>query len=64
MAEAYLRELEDEGIEAKVNAIPPNPDWKPLTEEELLERLETSTAEMKRGEHINLDDLKKESEEW
>ncbi len=47
-----------------MSLIPPPPDLKPLTEEELMERLEKSRGEIERGEYISLEDLKKESEQW
>ena len=64
MAETYMKELEDAALEAEIEAIPPNPDWKPMTEEELMARLEEGSAQIERGEFIALEDLEKEMEQW
>lgn len=64
MTETYLKELEDAELEAKMNSVPLPEGWKPMTEAELLERLEASSAEIARGEYVSLEDLKKESEQW
>ncbi len=64
MAETYIKEQEDAELEAQINAVPPHPDWKPMTEEELLARLQEATAQIERGEYITLEELKKKSEQW
>lgn len=66
MTEAYLEEEEEEDAElaqiiAKHDESGP---WKQMTEEELMEDLKESIAEIRRGEYISLEDLKKEMEEW
>ncbi len=65
LTEAYAAEhLEAEPITNKmVMAIPPSPEWKPLTEEELLARLEKSSAQVERGEYITIKELEKEMKE-
>ncbi|MBK6621989.1 MAG: hypothetical protein IPG32_14370 [Saprospirales bacterium] len=64
MAETWIKEQEDAAVEAEIAAIPPNPDWKPLTEEDLMARLEESSAQFKRGEYVTIDELEKEMKEW
>lgn len=67
MTEAYLEDEEEEDdpelaeIIAKYDHSGP---WKQMTEEELKEDLKESIAEIRRGEYISLEDLKKEMEEW
>lgn len=67
MTEAYLEEEEEEEdaelaqIIAKYDQSGP---WKQMTEEELMADLKESIAEIRRGEYISLEDLKKEMEEW
>ena len=38
--------------------------WKQMTEEELMEDLKESIAEIRRGEYISIEDLEKEMEQW
>jgi hypothetical protein len=38
--------------------------WKQMTEEELMEELKESIAEIRRGEYISIEDLEKEMEAW
>lgn len=65
MTEAYAREyLEEEITDEQIMAIPPSPEWKPLTEEELTARLEASSAQIEKGESITLEELEKEIREW
>jgi len=64
MAEAYMKEIEEAELEKQINSVPPNPNWKPLTEKELVARLEESSAEVDRGEYITIEDLEKEAEQW
>ncbi len=54
MTEAYIRELEEDALDAEIMSIPPSPDWKPLTEEELMARLEASSAQVEKGDYITL----------
>ncbi len=64
MAETYMEEIEDAELEAIVNSIPANSDWKPMTEEQLMERLEESSAQFKQGDYVTIDELEKEMEKW
>jgi flagellar biosynthesis/type III secretory pathway ATPase len=57
---AQKEEITDEMI----MAIPPDPTMKRLTEEELLTRLEASSAQVERGEYVTIEELEKEMEEW
>lgn len=66
MTEAYLEDEEEDDPElaaaiAKHDELGP---WKQMTEEELMEDLKESIAEIRRGEYISIEDLKKEMEEW
>lgn len=45
-------------------AIPPSPDWKRMTETELMTELQESMAQVERGEFVTLEDLEKEMEQW
>lgn len=64
MATAYLKEQEDAALEAEINAIPPNPDWKPMTEEQLMARLAEGSAQIERGEYSTIEEVRKEAELW
>ncbi len=64
MAETYIKEQEDAALEAEIEALPPNPDWKPMTKEELISEIEEANAQIERGEFIDIDDLEKEMEKW
>jgi hypothetical protein len=64
MAETYMKELEDAALEAEIEAVAPNPDWKPMTKEELISEIEEANAQIERGEFIDIDDLEKEMEKW
>lgn len=64
MAETYLKEKEESELEAKIDSIAPAPEWKPMTEEELMARLEEASAQIERGEYLTLDELEKESRKW
>ncbi|HHH49622.1 MAG TPA: hypothetical protein ENK52_01440 [Saprospiraceae bacterium] len=57
MAETYLKEQREAKLEASINSTPPNPEWKPMTEEELLTRLEEASEQIKKGEYLSLDEL-------
>ena len=68
MTEAYLDEEEKEEEDAEFAQIIAKHDqtgpWKQMTEEELMEDLKESIAEIRRGEYISIEDLEKEMEEW
>lgn len=64
MTEAYKQEQEAAALEAEIMSIPPNPDWKPMTQEEMMAHLEESEAQIERGEYVTLEELRKESEQW
>lgn len=66
MTEAYLEEEEEDDPElaAVIAKHAESGPWKQMTEEELMEDLKESIAEIRRGEYISLEDLKKEMEEW
>lgn len=66
MTEAYAAEYleEKEVTDEQIMAIPPSPDWKPMTREELRAELDEANAEFERGEFITLEDLEKEAEQW
>lgn len=64
MAETYVKEQEDAALEAQIAAITPNPEWKPMTEEELMVRLEASSAQFEKGEYLTVEELEKEMEQW
>lgn len=66
MTEAYAAEyLSEEDItDEQIMAIPPSPDWKPMTKEELKAELDEANAEFERGEFMTLEDLEKEAEQW
>jgi hypothetical protein len=40
MLDTYVQELEDQDIDRTIENIPPSPDWKPMTEEAYMARLE------------------------
>lgn len=64
MAETWIKEQEDAALEAEIATIPPNPDWKPMTQAELMARLEESSAQIERGEFYTIDQVRKEAEKW
>jgi hypothetical protein len=64
MAETWIKEQEDAALEADIVAIPPSAEWKPMTEDELMARLERSSAQFKEGEYITIDELEKEIKGW
>jgi len=64
MTETYIKEQEDAEIATQIENVPPDESWQPLTEEELMERLEASTKAYKNGEYTDIEDIEKESEEW
>ena len=64
MAETYLKEKADADLEQQVGNIPPDANWKPLTEAELMERLAASSAEYEKGNYMTFEELEKESEQW
>jgi hypothetical protein len=66
MTEAYASEhLEELQItDEMIMAVPADPSLKQLTEEELLARLEESSAQVKNGDYISIDELEEEVKEW
>ena len=65
VAQAYISPSEEEEItDEQIMAIPPSPDWKPLSQDELLVRLEASSAQFDRGEYLTVEELEKEMEQW
>lgn len=67
MTEAYLEDEEEEDDPELAQIIAKHAEsgpWKQMTEEELMEDLKESIAEIRKGEYISLEDLKKEMEEW
>jgi hypothetical protein len=64
MMEAYIKEQEEAALEEEIMNMPPPPNWKPFTQEELIAEIEEANDEIDRGEYITLEDLKKEVEEW
>jgi hypothetical protein len=66
MTEAYASEhLEERQItDEMIMAVPADPSLKQLTEEELLARLEESSAQVKNGDYISIDELEEEVKEW
>jgi hypothetical protein len=66
MTEAYASEhLEERQItDEMIMAVPADPSLKQLTEEELLARLEESSAQVKKGDYITIDELEEEVKEW
>ena len=64
MTETYMKELEDAEIATQIDKIPPDEGWQPLSEEELMTRLEASTKAYKKGDFKDIDDVERESEEW
>jgi hypothetical protein len=66
MTEAYANEhLDDSDItDEMIMAIPPSPDWKRLTKEEMLDELQEAMKQVDRGEYTTLEDLEKEMEQW
>jgi hypothetical protein len=64
MAETYLKEQEEAALEKRVNEVETSKDWQPMTEEELMTRLEAASEEYKRGEYKTVEEIRKESEQW
>lgn len=64
MTEAYLKEQEDAKTEKQIKEVGPSSDWQPMTEEELMVRLEAASAQYQSGEFKSIEDVEKESEEW
>lgn len=64
MAETYLNEQDEAALEKQLKDIEPNPDWKPMTEEELIESYKIAASEYKKGNYKTIEDVEKESEEW
>jgi|AntRauTorckE5430_2_1112549.scaffolds.fasta_scaffold14598_2 hypothetical protein len=55
---------EEEITDEMILAVPPSPEWKRLTEDELMARLEKSSAQVERGDYTTVEDLEKEMQEW
>jgi hypothetical protein len=65
VAQAYIAPSEEEEItDEQIMAIPPSPDWKPMTKTELLAEIEEANAQIERGEYVTLEELEKEMEQW
>lgn len=65
MTEAYAAPSEEEEItDEMIMAIPPSPDWKPMTKAELKAELDEANAEIERGEFLTVDELEKEMQKW
>jgi len=64
MTETWIKEQEDAALEAEINAIPPSPDWKPMTEKQLMARLAEGSAQIERGEYHTIEEVRKEAELW
>ena len=65
VTEALATPLEKEEItDEMIMAIPPSPDWKPMTKAELKAELDEANAQIERGEFITADELEKEMQEW
>jgi len=64
MAETYMEEIEDAELEAIVNNMPPNPNWKRMTKAELVAEIEEADAQIDRGEFFTSEELEKEMEKW
>ena len=74
--EQYLRVLLavsnalDESIQGEevtdemIMAISPSPDWKRMTEAQLVAELKESMAQIERGEFVTLEELEKDMEQW
>jgi len=54
----------EEITDEMIMAIPPSPDWKPMTKAELKAELDEAKAQIERGEFITIDELEKEMQEW
>ena len=48
----------------QIMAIPPSPNWRKMSREELRAELDEANAEYERGEYVTLEELEKESETW
>jgi hypothetical protein len=64
MAEAYVKEQEEEALAAQIENVPPHPDWKAKTKEELAAELKEADEQIEQGEYTTLEDLEKEMEQW
>ena len=65
MIEVYTEgHQEEKDLEELLEDLPVNPAWKPQTEEELMSRLEESSAQIARGEYITLEALKEKMKSW
>lgn len=64
MTETYIKEQKDAELATKIEEKTPTESWKPLTEEELINRLEESSAQYKRGDFKDIDDVEKDAKQW
>lgn len=64
MTETWIKEQEDAALEVDINATSPNPDWQPMTEEQLMARLAEGSAQFEKGEYISIEELEKEMQTW
>lgn len=59
MAETYIKEQEDALVENEINEADSQREWKPMSEEELMTRLEDASAQYKKGEYKTIEDVEK-----
>lgn len=64
MLDTYVQEQEEEDFDHVIESIPPSPDWKPMTEEAFMARLEESSAQFDKGEYLTIEELEKDMEQW
>lgn len=64
MMESYVKEQEDKELGRIIKELGPNPDWRQLSENELIARLEESRAQVERGETISMEELEQEMKAW
>jgi len=64
MLESYMNEQEGKSLDELMKNVPRNPEWKALTEDELLQRLDKSSAQIEKGETISLEELETEMKNW
>jgi hypothetical protein len=64
MMETYLKEQEDAAMQAAIENTAPGTEWQPLTEDELLQRLEEALTQYKSGDFKSIDEVIKDVEKW
>lgn len=60
--EKFFKEVEDYILKKQPQN--PNPDFKPFTVDELIERVKKSEQDYKKGEFMTQEELEKVSENW